>query len=82
MWPSSKDAFIQIVYISGNHWACLLNVLCEGENIIDLYDSMPCDVSSTIKEQAATILHCQVPSFTVRVVNVPRKVGTRVGYSP
>ena len=75
MWPSSKDAFVQIVYVSGNHWACLSNVLCEGENIVDLYDSMPSDVSSTIKEQAATILHCQAPSFTVRVVNVQRQEG-------
>lgn len=34
-----------------------------------------CDVSSTIKEQAATILHYQASSFTIRVVNVQRQEG-------
>ena len=75
VWPSSNQAFVQIIYVSGNHWACLSNVFCEGENIIDLYDSMPCDVSSTIKEQAATILHCQAPRFTIRVVSVQKQEG-------
>ena len=74
-WSSSNDAFVQIIYVSGNHWACLSNVFCEGENIVELYDSMPSNVSSTIKEQAATILHCQTPSFTIRVVNVQRQEG-------
>lgn len=75
MWSSSIDSFVQIIYVSGNHWACLSNVFCEGENIVDLYDSMPGNVSSTIKEQAATILHCQTPSFIIRVVNVQRQEG-------
>lgn len=22
MWSSSNDAFIQIIYVSGNHWVC------------------------------------------------------------
>ena len=75
VWSSSKDAFVQIIYVSGNHWACLSNVFCEEENVVDLYDSMPGDVSSSIKVQAATILHCQAPSFTIRVVNVQHQEG-------
>ena len=75
LWPSSYQEFVQIIYVSGNHWACLSNVFCERENTIDLYDSMHCDVSSTIMEQAAIILHCQAPSFTIRVVNVQQQEG-------
>ena len=55
-------------------------MFCEGENIIDLYDSMPCDVSSTIKEQAATsctVKHPGLPS-ELSVFN-NRKIGTHVG---
>ena len=69
-WPSSNKAFVQVIHVSGSHWACLSNVFCEGQNIVDLFDSMPGDVGRTIKEQAATILHCQAASFTIRVVNV------------
>ena len=75
IWPSSNQAFVQIIYVSSNHWACLSNVFCERENTIDLYDSVHCDVSSTIMEQAAIILHCQAPSFTIRVVNVQQQEG-------
>ena len=75
MWSSSNQAFVQIIHVSGNHWACLSNVFCEEQNTVDLFDSLPGDVGSTIKEQAATILHCQAPSFTIRVVNVQRQEG-------
>ena len=60
--------------VSGNHWACLSNVFCEDQNIVDLY-GMPGDVGGTVKEQPATILHCQATSFTIRVVNVQRQEG-------
>ena len=60
MWPSCNQAFVQVIHVSGNHWACLSNVFCEDQNIVDLFDSMPSDVGGTVKEQAATILHYQL----------------------
>ena len=75
IWSSSNQAFVQVIHVSSNHWACLSNVFCEDQNIVDLFDSMPGDVGSTTKEQAATILHCEATSFTIRVVNVQRQEG-------
>ena len=54
VWPSSNQAFVQIIYVSGNHWACLLSVFCEGENIIDLYDSMLCDIDQQYDQEASS----------------------------
>lgn len=73
-WPSTPKKFIQIVHVNGNHWACLSNSLCEG-NVVELYDSMHTDpeLENTIKQQASTILHCELPSFTIRVVNVQQQ---------
>ena len=73
LWKSQTQNFVQVIFVGGNHWACLSNVFCEQENIIELYDSMPSHISSTIKEQAATILHCEAPNFTIRVVNVQQQ---------
>ena len=74
-WPSSPRKFVQIAHVKNNHWICLSNVLCEDEGVVELFDSMHTSllVDNTIKQQTSTILHCQSPSFKIRVVNVQQQ---------
>lgn len=71
-WSSSPHEFVQIIHVGGSHWACLSNVFCSREHdVVELFDSMPPDdLDNTIKEQAATIMHCESERFTICVVNV------------
>ena len=75
LWSaSSSNKFIQIMHVGGNHWVCLSNMLCEGD-VVELFDSMHTnrEVDDTTKQQAATILCCQSPSFSIRVINVQQQ---------
>ena len=53
---------------------CLSNMLCEGD-VVELFDSMHTnrEVDNTTKQQAATILCCQSPSFSIHVINVQQQ---------
>ena len=77
VWSSKADNFVQIIYISPGHWACLSNKFSPAGQV-DLYDSLHTrpNKDSTIVPQACLILHTSQPQLTLRVVNV----GIQQGY--
>ena len=77
VWSSKADNFVQIIYISPGHWACLSNKFSPAGQV-DLYDSLhTCpNKDGTIVPQACLILHTSEPQLTLRVVNV----GIQQGY--
>lgn len=73
-WPSQPNGCVQIIHVSGNHWACLSNSFC-GDGEIDLYDSYHTtpNQSNGILKQACTILRSERSSITVNVINVQKQ---------
>ena len=64
-WPSRPEKCVQIIHVSGCHWACLSNRFC-GDGEIDLYDcyhTIPAQNDGILK-QACTILHSQKSSVS------------------
>ena len=57
VWLSEANNFVQIIFVGGNHWACLSNCFCEHGSV-DLYDSLhtiPTEDDSIV-EQACVIM--------------------------
>lgn len=77
VWSSKADNFVQIIYISPGHWACLSNKFSPAGQV-DLYDSLHTrpNKDGTIVPQACLILHTSEPQLTLRVINV----GIQQGY--
>ena len=74
-WSSAPDGFIQILYVSSSHWACVSNKF-SFPGSVDLFDSMhtvPAE-DGTILMQVCSILRTPMPTVTINVVNVGRQV--------
>ena len=73
-WPSRPDSFVQVVFLNGNHWACLSNKFSkEGE--VEFFDSLhtvPTSSTDAIVRQACTIMKTQrtLESLVLRVVDI------------
>lgn len=79
-WDSSPQDFVQIIFITPGHWACLSNKFSTG-NSVDLYDSMYTIPSKTgtILQQACCIMRSisnGQSSITVNVIRVTPQVGS------
>lgn len=78
-WDSNPQDFVQIIFITPGHWACLSNKFSTG-NSVDLYDSMytmPCK-TGTILKQACCIMRSVSngqSSITINVIRVTPQVG-------
>lgn len=77
VWSSNTDNFVQIIYISPGHWACLSNKFSSAGQI-DLYDSLHTrpKEDGAVVPQACLILHSSEPQVTIQLVNV----GLQQGY--
>ena len=54
--PETKQ-FVQVLNCRDNHWVCATNIGCKP-NVVKIYDSMRTgDVSTSTKEDIATLLH-------------------------
>lgn len=76
-WPSKPDRFVQIIHVSGSHWACLSNQFC-SLGAVDLYDSLhtyPAQNEGILK-QACAILKSEMSSVTINVINVQYQDGS------
>lgn len=76
-WPSKPDKCVQIIHVSGCHWACLSNCFCDSAEI-DLYDclhTIPRENDGVMK-QACTILKSEKSFATVNVINVQFQDGS------
>ena len=69
-WLSIPKDFVQIVHVGDFHWACLSNKLCEGSNVVELYDSMHMEPGDTVREQVSTIMNCEADAVILRVMNI------------
>lgn len=77
LWPSKPNKCVQIIHVSGCHWACLSNRYC-GDGEIDLYDcfhTIPAQNEGILK-QACTMLQSEKLSVTVNVINVQFQDGS------
>ena len=72
-WCSVPKGFVQIIYVSNCHWACVSNKLCTEENTVELYDSMLTIPGETIQEQVSTIMNCEASAITLKLVNVQQQ---------
>lgn len=75
-WESVAETFVQVIYISPGHWACLSDVFSR-KGVVDLYDSMHTTPGqdSSIVNQVCTILQSQQPCITIDIVNVMMQRG-------
>ena len=74
--------FVQIIHVGDSRWACISNNFCKKDksHVAELFDSMHTEPGSTIKEQICTILRCEKPFLTIRVINVQQqKLGDSCG---
>ena len=76
-WPSKPNKCVQIIHVSGCHWACLSNRFC-GDGEIDLYDCFHTNPTKSegIMKQACTILQSEESFVTVNVINVQYQEGS------
>ncbi len=75
-WEGGVDGFVQIIFVSYGHWACLSNKLSKNCDV-ELFDSMltaPIEGESIVG-QACSILKSKKQNVTVDVVGVQTQVG-------
>ena len=57
-----------------NHWVCVSNKL-SSPGVVEVFDSMPAVVSSTLTTQVAAIIKHNEPEFRIRFINVQHQSG-------
>ena len=78
-WNSDPEKFVQIIFIEPNHWACLSNKFCIG-NEVELFDSMftiPTEDGSILKQaccitRSLNITESRIP---INVIGVTPQIG-------
>ncbi len=73
-WRSSPADFVQIILVSQNHWVCASNML-SSPGVVEVFDSMPAVVTSTLTTQIAAIIKHKEPEFRLRFINVQHQSG-------
>ena len=76
-WSSNPDGFVQIIFISHGHWACISNKY-SSLWIVALFDSLhtvPSGDGSIVK-QVCSILRSNEPAITINVINVGIQAGS------
>ena len=71
-YPVSRDFFIQILFVNGNHWITVAGV---PPSSVDVYDSKYAYLSQDSKMQIASILRTSEPSVSVRMQSVQHQKG-------
>lgn len=77
IWCSQPQGFVQIIFISKNHWACLSNKFCSDPEEVELYDSLQSPVlpDGDVATQASVILRSDCRSIKIKTVNVQQQIG-------
>ena len=73
-WESSNSNFVQILYVTQNHWVCASNVLSTPD-IVEVFDSLPATFSSTLTTKVAAMLHSSKSKFILRYIEVQHQNG-------
>ena len=67
---------LQIIHIGSNHWAAISTIGCT-EGTVKLYDSLYSSIGSETITIIASLFRFLTQSFTVKVMNVVRQVGSQ-----
>ena len=75
-WQSQPTDFVQILFVSNGHWACLSHRF-SSDGTIDLHDSMHTIPTSdgSIAEQACLIMYSAESTLTINVTNADCQKG-------
>lgn len=75
-WDGGTDGFVQVIFLSSGHWACLSNRFSQNGDV-ELFDSMLTAPSEgdDIVGQACSILKSTKQMLTIDVVGVQTQVG-------
>jgi hypothetical protein len=71
-----QHSAIQIINISGSHWAVLSTVGC-SKSMVNLYDSLYSSISSDTIKIIAHLFQFESENFSVSMMNVHKQVGTQ-----
>ncbi len=81
-YNSNPNKFVQIIFVSPNHWACLSNNMSKS-GIVELYDSMhttPMEGDSILSQACKIMQPLKLSTLIIQVVNVSvQKGGTDCG---